>query len=215
MTIALFDLDNTLIDRQEAVANWARSFGADHGFDPATEAQLAEALSERAYPATFARLRDELGLTEPAVQLWTDYVQGIAAAVKVRPHAIEGIEQLRATGWKVGILTNGASDIQRAKISEAGLAKVVDAIAISDEIGARKPDPTAFHTALALCGNDQKTKAWMVGDNPQGDIGGAQQAGLRTIWLRGRAWPEDLTAADHSVDAVTDAIEILLTEGTQ
>ncbi|MER5809897.1 HAD family hydrolase [Streptomyces sp. NPDC002033] len=215
MTIALFDLDNTLIDRQEAVANWARTFAADHGFDPATEAQLAGALGERAYPATFARLWDELGLTESAAQLWTDYVQGIAAAVKVRPNAIEGIEQLRATGWKVGILTNGAGDIQRAKLTAAGLADVVDAIAISEEIGARKPDPTAFHTALALCGTDREATAWMVGDNPQGDINGAHQAGLRTIWLRGRAWPEDLPAADHSVDNVTAAIEILLTEGNQ
>ncbi|THA47476.1 HAD family hydrolase [Streptomyces sp. A1136] len=215
MTTALFDLDNTLIDRQEAVANWARTFAADHGFDPAAEAQVADALGERAYPATFVRLRDELGLAEPAAQLWNDYVQGIAANAKVRPNAIEGIEQLRATGWKVGILTNGAGDIQRAKLAAAGLADVVDAIAISEEIGARKPDLAAFHTALALCGSAQGAKAWMVGDNPQGDIGGAHQAGLRTIWLRGRTWPQHLAAAHHSVDTVTEAIEILLKEGNQ
>ena len=38
------------------------------------------------------------------------------------------------------------------------------------------------------------------------------QAGLRTIWLRGRPWPDGLPAAHHVVDDVTDAITILLNE---
>lgn len=215
MTIALFDLDNTLIDRQQAVATWARAFAADHDLDQAAETQLVDALRERAYPETFTRLRDELTLAEPAAQLWADYIQGIAANVNIRTDVIEGIQQLRASGWKVGILTNGAGDIQRAKLAAAGLTDAVDAIAISEEIGTRKPDPVAFHTALALCGSDRPAEAWMVGDNPEGDIGGAHQAGLRAIWLRGRPWPQHLTAPHHSVDTITDAIGILMREGDQ
>ncbi|MFK0238228.1 HAD family hydrolase [Streptomyces vinaceus] len=215
MTIALFDLDNTLIDRQQAVATWARAFAADHGLDPDAEAHIIDALRERAYPETFTRLRDELTLDEPAARLWADYTQGIAANVTERTDAIEGIQLLRASGWTVGILTNGAGDIQRAKLAAAGLTDAVDAIAISEEIGTRKPDPAAFHTALALCGSDRPAHAWMVGDNPEGDIGGAHQAGLRTIWLRGRPWPQHLTAAHHSVDTITDAIHILMKEGIQ
>ncbi|NXY94473.1 HAD family hydrolase [Streptomyces sp. BR123] len=213
--MALFDLDNTLIDRQQAVAIWARAFAADRGLDPAAEAHIGEALRERASPETFTRLREELTLAKPAAQLWADYIQGIAAKVNARTEAIEGIQQLRASGWTVGILTNGAADIQRAKLAAAGLTDAVDAIAISEEIGSRKPDPAAFHTALALCGSDRPAEAWMVGDNPEGDIGGAQQAGLRTIWLRGRPWPQHLSPAHHSVDTITDAIQILMKEGVQ
>ena len=55
----------------------------------------------------------------------------------------------------------------------------------------------------------------MVGDNPAGDIGGGHQAGLRTIWLRGRPWPDDLAVAHHDVDDVTDAITILLNETSE
>jgi putative hydrolase of the HAD superfamily len=52
----------------------------------------------------------------------------------------------------------------------------------------------------------------MIGDNPAGDIGGGHQAGLHTIWLRGRPWPDGLAAAHHIVDDVTEAIAILLNE---
>lgn len=214
MNIALFDLDNTLIDRQQAVENWAHAFASDHGLSPAAQSQLVDALRDRAYPETFARLRDALSLAEPVATLWANYVQGIAAKVKARTGAIKGIQQLRATGWKVGILTNGAGDIQRAKLSAAGLIAEVDAIAISEEIGIRKPDPAAFLTALALCGSGRPEEAWMIGDNPEGDIGGAHQAGMRTIWLRSRPWPLHLMPTHHSVDTITDAIEILMKEGT-
>ncbi|MFD0353641.1 HAD family hydrolase [Streptomyces sp. NPDC127110] len=214
MNIALFDLDNTLIDRQQAVENWVHAFAADHGLSPAAQSQLVDALRERAYPETFARLRAELALAEPADTLWANYVQGIAANVKARTGAIEGIQRLRATGWTVGILTNGAGDIQRAKLSAAGLTTEVDAIAISEEIGTRKADPAAFHTALTLCGSGRPGEAWMIGDNPEGDIGGAQQAGLRTIWVCShRPWPLHLMPAHHSVDTITDAIAILMKEG--
>lgn len=214
MTIALFDLDNTLIDRQGTLTAWAGAFARSRGLDAPTEKRLIGALRDRAYPATFEALRQELPLAEPAEVLWAEYVQGIAAGVRQRPDLIDDVKQLRAAGWRVGILTNGAGDIQRAKIKAAGLGDVVDAIAISEEIGARKPDPKAFQSALALCGTDHPAGAWMVGDNPEGDIGGAHGAGLRTIWIRGRPWPRHLPAAHHSVDSVADAIQILMIEGS-
>ncbi|MGO4459385.1 HAD family hydrolase [Streptomyces sp. M-16] len=214
MTIALFDLDNTLIDRQGTLTAWANAFARSRGLDAPTEEHLVDALRDRAYPATFEALRQELPLAEPTEMLWADYVQGMAAGVTQRPDVIDGVKQLRVAGWVVGILTNGAGDIQRAKIKAAGLADVVDAVAISEEIGARKPDPKAFQSALALCGTDRPGEAWMVGDNPEGDIAGAHQAGLRTIWVRGRPWPRHLPAAHHSVDSVADAIHILMIEGS-
>ncbi|MEU3521166.1 HAD hydrolase-like protein, partial [Streptomyces sp. NPDC006654] len=53
---------------------------------------------------------------------------------------------------------------------------------------------------------------WMIGDNPAADIGGGHMAGLRTIWVRGRPWPDLLPAPHRTVDDVTDAITILLNE---
>ncbi|WP_438297709.1 HAD family hydrolase [Streptomyces sp. HUAS TT7] len=215
MHLALFDLDNTLIDRQWALTEWATGFCRDQNLDRGAEQHLVAALRERAYPTTFERLRQELGLEASAAQLWDGYVTGIATGVHRRPDVLEGLEQLRAAGWRLGILTNGASDIQRAKIAAAGLTEAVDAVVISEEIGARKPEKDAFQVAVARTGGTPSTRSWMIGDNPAGDIGGAHQAGLRTIWLRGRPWPVGLDAPHHTVDTVTAAITRLLAEGSR
>ncbi|MET8681831.1 HAD family hydrolase [Streptomyces sp. NPDC004647] len=209
--LVLFDLDNTLLDRQWALAEWAADFCRTHGLDGGAEGHLVDALQERAYPATFERLRHELVLEEPAAKLWDDYVTGIAARVPRRPEVIEGLEQLHAARWRLGILTNGAADIQRAKIAAAGLTRSVDAIVISEEIGARKPEADAFHVAVARCGGTPWEDGWMVGDNPENDIRGGQSAGLRTIWVRQDGpWPDHLTPPDHAVPDALSAIKLLL-----
>ncbi|MFJ2407067.1 HAD family hydrolase [Streptomyces xanthochromogenes] len=215
MRFVLFDLDNTLIDRQGTLAVWAEVFCRERDLDERAARYLVDALSERAYPHTFEWLRHELALEESTAQLWAAYVDGIAHHVTVNPGAIDGLGQLRAEDWKLGILTNGAADIQRAKITAAGLTNAVDAIVISEEIGVRKPDTHAFHTAVAQIGGSPSAPAWMVGDNPAGDIAGAHQAGLRTIWLRGRPWPADVDTPYYSVDTIAEAITLLLTEGSR
>ncbi|MFD4635013.1 hypothetical protein ACFVYR_36470 [Streptomyces sp. NPDC058284] len=59
MNLALFDLDNTLIDRQWALHEWAAGFCRECGLDEGAERHLVDALGERAYPHTFERLRQE------------------------------------------------------------------------------------------------------------------------------------------------------------
>ncbi|MEU9663493.1 HAD family hydrolase [Streptomyces chartreusis] len=210
--LALFDLDGTLVDRQAAFSDAVAALRLAYGFGPEAEAWLLTELADRANAADFARLREAFALEVPATQLWQEYVSHIAAAVTCRPQAFQGLARLRATGWTIGIVTNGAGDIQRAKLAATGLASLVDGVAVSGDLEIRKPDLRLFELAAIRCGVSLVGGGWMVGDNPAGDIGGGHQAGLRTIWLRGRTWPEGLPAANHVVDGVTDAITILLNE---
>ncbi|MFD8461916.1 HAD family hydrolase [Streptomyces antimycoticus] len=101
-------------------------------------------LRDRAYPEDFVYLRDVLRLTDDAEDLWCEYVDGVARSVHCFPGVPEGLQALRSDGWKLGILTNGADDIQRAKIDRAGLAALFDGVAISEGIGARKPEHALF-----------------------------------------------------------------------
>ncbi|WP_019354733.1 DUF1932 domain-containing protein [Streptomyces sp. AA1529] len=75
---ALFDLDNTLIDRDQAVRGWASAFARAHGLAPGTERHLAGKLRARATRQSFEQLRHELALDAPAAQLWAEYVDTIA-----------------------------------------------------------------------------------------------------------------------------------------
>lgn len=213
--LGLFDLDGTLVDRQSAFSDAVVDLCRAHGFGPAIEQWLLTELADRANAEDFARLRQAFALKEPAMQLWEAYVAQMAAAVSCRPAVIEGLTQLRATGWTIGIVTNGAADIQRAKLAATGLADLVDGVAVSGDINVRKPDARLFHLAAARCRTQLSPGAWMTGDNPAGDIGGGHHAGLRTIWLRGRPWPDNLPGPNHAVDDVTDAIAFLLTERSE
>ncbi|MCX4799928.1 HAD family hydrolase [Streptomyces sp. NBC_01242] len=210
--LALFDLDGTLVDRQTAVRDALTALCRAHDFDSVTEQWLRTELIDRANPDNFVRLRDVFGLAVPAGQLWQEYVDLMAAAVTCRPEVLEGLARLRAAAWTIGIVTNGAGDVQRAKLAVTGLARLVDGVAVSGDLEIRKPDQRLYELAASRCDRNLTDGGWMTGDNPVGDIGGGHQAGLRTIWLRGRPWPDGLPAAHHVVDDVTDAITILLNE---
>ncbi|MGW3240467.1 HAD family hydrolase [Streptomyces olivaceus] len=212
MPLVLFDLDGTLIDRQLALSDALTYLCRSHVLSLEAEQWLRAALADRATAGHFARLRESFGLEVSAADLWQEYVGLMAAAVTCRPEVLEGLARLRAGTWTIGVVTNGAGDIQRAKLAGTGLADLVDGVAASGDLEIRKPDLRLFELAAFRCGVSLADGGWMVGDNPTGDIGGGQRAGLRTIWLRGRPWPDELPTAHHVVDDVTDAITILLNE---
>ncbi|MFJ8563076.1 HAD family hydrolase [Streptomyces microflavus] len=210
--LALFDLDGTLADRQAALSGALTCLCRSRALSSDAERWLRIELADRATVSDFARLRDAFDLKASATDLWQEYVDLMSAAVTCRPEVLEGLTRLRAAAWTIGIITNGAGDIQRAKIAGTGLASLVDGVAASGDLGIRKPDRRLFELAAARCGVSLADSGWIIGDNPIGDIGGGHQAGLRTIWLRGRPWPDGLLVAHHVVDDVTDAITILLNE---
>ncbi|MFD5557832.1 HAD family hydrolase [Streptomyces sp. NPDC127068] len=212
MPLALFDLDNTLVDRGVAFEVCVSEFCARARFRSEIKQWMLIELADRASPGDFTRLRQAFNLEVPVERLWQEYVSLMAAAVVCRPEVLEGLARLRAAAWTIGVVTNGAGDIQRAKLAGAGIAPLVDGIAASGDLETRKPDRRLFELGATRCGVSLADGGWMVGDNPAGDIGGGRQAGLRTIWLQGRPWPDGLPAAHHVVDDVTDAITILLAE---
>ncbi|BCX12115.1 MAG: hypothetical protein KatS3mg067_1053 [Thermosynechococcus sp.] len=62
-----------------------------------------------------------------------------------------------------------------------GLAPFFQAVWISSEVGAAKPDRLIFERAVASYGASQ---VWHIGDSWEEDVRGAQGAGLQAIWLR-------------------------------
>ncbi|MFI1954446.1 HAD family hydrolase [Streptomyces xinghaiensis] len=210
--LVLFDLDNTLVDRQRALTDWVAGYQSHHGLSCEQRRWLFGLLADRATPAHFERIRNRFGLAESASSLWHGYCEDLAAAVICPPDVLSGIEELRTRGWRIGIVTNGATDIQTAKLRATGLADRVDAVCISGEAGVRKPDPALFRKAARRCGiSGYEEGGWMVGDNPVNDIGGSRSAGFRTVWIhRGLPWPAGLPGPDHQVPDARAAIELLI-----
>ena len=86
-------------------------------------------------------------------------------------------------GLKIGIVTNGISEMQHNKLRETGVDKLVDAIVVSGDLPFKKPSAEIFDYAAEKLGvrNDQ---AIFVGDHPRNDIAGARKAGMNVVWMK-------------------------------
>jgi FMN phosphatase YigB (HAD superfamily) len=215
--LALFDLDDTLIDRRAAFNAWAEEFAVAHGLDEAALTFLVFADAHHTGPmgAFFTTICQEFQLSEPPDQVWAHYRRRMPQLARCRPEDLDALRRLRAAGWRIGIVTNGMTDNQLGKIQNTGLGGLVDAWAISDDVGIRKPDPTIFHLAARRCGADPDHGGWMIGDNLVLDITGGHAAGFRTIWLQPRrrpqsGWSFTGPAPDVIVDSAAEATEALL-----
>jgi putative hydrolase of the HAD superfamily len=114
----------------------------------------------------------------------------------VFPESRAVLEHLRPR-VKLGMITNGASDIQRRKIAGSGLAGYFDVILVSGEEGFGKPKPEIFRIAIDRLDVDESS-ALMVGDSLARDIAGAASVGIRSVWVNriGRRASGNFPAAD-------------------
>jgi HAD superfamily hydrolase (TIGR01549 family) len=208
--LALFDLDNTLLDREKAFALWTGHFLETHGlaenFIPTIERADADGYNSR--DRFFSELRRELGIEASVQELLADYYDEYPSRYSAEPGVIEAIRSLRVKGFKVGVVTNGPPS-QRKKLQSAGIEDEFDAVCISEIVGTNKPELAIFEEAARIC--ELPLRGWMVGDSPEADIAGGITAGLRTIWVhRGRQWSDFDYRPDFSASSIPEAVEIIL-----
>jgi putative hydrolase of the HAD superfamily len=210
--LVIFDLDNTLIDRDGAFRRWSAEFVSGNGLDPGEHEWLAHVDGGGFAPrlAFMSQVKERYRLGEPAERLLDDFRNRMVAHTTPYPSVPASLDLLRNKGWRVAIATNGEAIHQREKIRRAGLTGSVDAIVVSEEVGVAKPDRRMFETAAGRCGGRLADGGWMVGDCPIRDIAGGRAAGLRTIWMRhGRTWDPTTPAPDAIVDTPDQVTNLL------
>ena len=128
----------------------------------------------------FARL----GIDAPDVarDLADTYAEMREGGARLFPGAIDTIQHFRDRGVRLGLVTNGGSEMQRGKLERFGLEPYFDCILIEGEFGAGKPDERVFLHMLEQF-DVAASDTWMVGDDLQRDISGAQALGLFTVWV--------------------------------
>lgn len=97
--------------------------------------------------------------------------------------ALEALARLRDRMPALGLVTNGASAAQRAKIERFDLARHFDVIVVEGEAGFGKPDRRVFERALVELGA-RPERTLMVGDNYECDVLGALHAGIHAVWIQ-------------------------------
>jgi len=220
---ALLDLDDTLVDSAPPMRAWALDLCARYGLPESGAQRFLSARKDyptwRAFVAEVAR---SFGLAAEADAWSADLLADYPRRFVLEPEVARRLGSLRAAGWRLGIVTNGETDLQSAKIHHTALVSYVDAVCISEAVGARKPDRAVFESAARALGVGLGPHGWMVGDTLDTDVVGGNGAGLRTAWLSAAACgdlPE--TAAetfgrarhawpDYVCSSIVDALDMLL-----
>ena len=217
---ALFDLDDTLLDRGPAFEATFREFYDTHP-DINETTDWGEALDffwslspHGTIDAQDAALRitDRYPLVplEPvAFEEWFFNTMGRQA--KPIEGAMEFVQSLNDAQFPWAVVTNGMK-AQVVKLRHSGYLDVVPFAIVSRLFGADKPDPRIYHEAvrrlkISFAGIDdiQSSEILFVGDNPYTDITGAVGVGMKTAWVKvSEQYPEDAPKPDMEIGSVVE-----------
>ena len=212
MALLLIDLDNTLLDRAAAFRGWAEDFLRGIGaptedIDWILDAD-ADGLTDRWDLAE--ALRDRYLLRYSLIDLVDALHEGVVRYTRLDPLVACALRIAADAGWVPVVVTNGATRQQEAKIRQTGLDRYLADWVISEEAGVSKPNPRIFAIAAERA-RMGLTGAWLVGDSPEADIGGATAVGLPSVWLhRGRPWPEVGYTPTRTADGPIAALAAVL-----
>jgi len=212
MRAVFFDLDGTLVglpDDFEAVFESALSdAGVDSGPDYYDRylddlfGHLDDCHPEP-YRAAMADLCAEFGLVADFETLAEAYVEREVAATEPQPGVRGALDALDGPDCALGVLTNGADAAQRRKLAHHDLDSYFDAVVVSGEVGAGKPDPEIFAAAKAEISADEYV---FVADDPERDVVPAQNAGFTGVYLAQGDDPDDADLADRP-DATVESLD--------
>ena len=219
----LFDLDDTLCDYTAArEARLRRAFTlSPEGGCQSREAidldrMIAESIQMHPHGADhFEELFARFGLTDAgearaaadwyrknrfhSLRLFT----GVETVFSKVRDAVSHDEPMAAR--PIGIVTNGPTEVQHAKLELLGINDLVDFVLVSEEFGVAKPDPEIFRGALRLAGV-RPEEAIFVGDSVEFDMAGAQTAGIPTVWVnrQQRPWTDPGPPPTRQIRSLAD-----------
>jgi putative hydrolase of the HAD superfamily len=131
-------------------------------------------------------------------------------AVTFRPGAEEALAYAREH-YAVGLLTAGSEATQREKLAALGIRDAFDATVYcgpADDVET-KPHPEPFELVLDDLGV-RAERAVYVGDRLHGDVTGAHNAGMQSVWVPLGDEPTDPEVSpSHRLDSLADLPEVV------
>lgn len=178
----IFDLDDTLYSEKEYVRSGYQKIAE---VLPQVENAVEKLwnLFEEKKPAIDELLKQENIQLEEVKQACLQAYRYQIPDIHLYEGVAELLKEFRKKGLKLGIITDGRPEGQRAKLQALGLEKLVDCIIVTDEFGGpeyRKPNPIAFQTMKEKLDVEYREMCY-VGDNIKKDFISPQQLGMRSI----------------------------------
>lgn len=176
-TVIVFDLDDTLYSELDYLKSAYKSI-----------ALLLEPIEwKQLYLKIFSMYRSKMNVFE---FLSDNYKIEVSSLIEMyrnhNPdiHLFDGVfgvfDAIKSKNGKIGIITDGRSKTQRAKLKSLGILHYIDSILISDEIGSEKPNIANFK---AIENSLTGTTYYYIADNLKKDFVAPNILGWRSVGL--------------------------------
>ncbi len=191
MTVAILDIDGTLVDTNyHHVVAWYRAFRKHgivlplwriHRHIGMGGDQLVEALTDK-------RTDEEKGdaIRGDEKQLYMELIEEVEPMEGSR----ELIEELKRRGHTVILASSAKEDEVDHYLDLLDARDLADGWTTSADVESTKPQPDLVHAALERAGSADSSEAVMVGDTPW-DVEAAKSAGVPTITVRTGGFGKD------------------------
>ena len=207
---ATFDCYGTLIDWNGGIGReLERLFGPNEAGEKLRryhelEPEIQREDPSRAYREVMAVALARLGA--PAEE--HDALAGALPGWEPFPEVLAALEEARARGWRLAILSNSDRDLIDASVARLGVP--FDQTIVASEIGSYKPAPAHWEEFFARTGADREGHVHVAASLFH-DIAPATMLGLRTVWInRLGETPEPQPDVElHTLEGLADALDML------
>lgn len=187
----IFDVDETLVDRKVAFYKLCNYFidrySPQHAYQGSREDLIAFMVEIDAggycggLANFFTKLKKRWLLPHTIEEFITERNQVFGKLVTPFPETKDVLETLKDR-YKLGVITNGYSSVQREKIRTINVEHYFDDIIVSGDVEYEKPDSRIFLLSCEHLGVKPE-EAVYVGDYYPNDIAGALSANIKPIWI--------------------------------
>jgi phosphoglycolate phosphatase len=200
---ALFDLDGTLIDSDQAVVWCVNELLRQLNLPEAKPADIIALIGVGLTPLLKNFMPDPEAHVAEYRRL---YAQGFGDKTKVFPGAADMLSGLREAGVRTAIVTNRNSMLAATIISHFSLDKLVDTLVGEGDGIPLKPDPAMVNEACRRLGVSAGD-ALMIGDTDI-DIQTGINAGCKTVLVVHKDAPE-IAAAGYVVKSLPEILDLI------
>jgi len=220
-----FDLDGTLFDFETAsrtalkdcLPDLIRKFGLDTVFEKFKYINMSlwnevekgtinvDTLRLKRFESLFLQFNQQ---PETAAITGERYIDRLSVQAPLLQEAEQLLLKLRDQ-FRLGIITNGISTVQRKRLKISGLESWFDPIIISYDYGISKPDTAIFDIAVEKTGLPRESHLF-IGDSITSDMAGADRAGIDFCWFNpGSQKAPEQYCFKYEIRELTELLEIL------
>ena len=142
--------------------------------------------------------------------------RGAVLEAELIPGAAALVQQIKQRGYPLALVADGPAATFHNVLGHYGLYDLFDAWAISELVGAEKPDAAMFQTALAqlAIAPVDYGRVMMVGNNLSRDILGANRLGLISVWIdwaprRAKTPANALETPDYTIKTPLELLSLI------